>query len=239
LIQLIFEIYDSQINIISKPFELNKERLRKDFMSPKYENRRNEFFATYSEFLQTYIRKKYYDFMNDIQTEVNFFDWFDRNYKPKILNNRTKKKNRLQEENTKIAHKEISSHKSIVTSHRNQQLAADNIYLAKKETPLANQHGQINTINKNNTNINYKDKKNHKHKLYKLPTKDSKKHDIKQNTKKLICHKCKKIDHYQNNCISDKNGRNQPYKNNFKLKTPDLHSEINSLKQKIKRHQNI
>ena len=95
MIQLIFEIYDSQINIISKPFELNKERLRKDFISPKYENRRNEFFATYYEFLQTYIRKKYYDFMNDIQTEVNFFYWFDRNYKPKILNNRTKKKKKI------------------------------------------------------------------------------------------------------------------------------------------------
>ena len=95
LIQLIFEIYDSQINIISKPFELNKERLRKDFISPKYENRRNEFFATYYEFLQTYIRKKYYDFMNDIQIEVNFFYWFDRNYKPKILNNRTKKKKKI------------------------------------------------------------------------------------------------------------------------------------------------
>jgi hypothetical protein len=45
--------------MISKPFELNKERLRKDFMSLKYENRRKEFFATYSEFLQTHIRKKY------------------------------------------------------------------------------------------------------------------------------------------------------------------------------------
>ena len=58
-------------------------------MSPKYENRRKEFFATYSEFLQTHIRKKYYDFMNDIQTEVNFFEWFDKYYKPKILTNRT------------------------------------------------------------------------------------------------------------------------------------------------------
>ena len=35
-------------------------------MSPKYENRRKEFFATFSEFLQAKIRKKYYDFMNDI-----------------------------------------------------------------------------------------------------------------------------------------------------------------------------
>ena len=42
-------------------------------MSPKYENRRKEFFATFSEFLRNYIRDKYYEFMNDIQAEVNFF----------------------------------------------------------------------------------------------------------------------------------------------------------------------
>jgi hypothetical protein len=66
-------MYDPQINMIRKLFELNKERLRKDFMSPKYENRRKEFFATYSEFLRNYVRDKYYEFMNDIQTEVNFF----------------------------------------------------------------------------------------------------------------------------------------------------------------------
>ena len=61
-------MYDPQINMIRKPFELNKERLRKYFMSPKYENRRKEFFATFSEFLRNYIRDKYYEFMNDIQT---------------------------------------------------------------------------------------------------------------------------------------------------------------------------
>ena len=61
-------------------------------MSPKYENRRKEFFATFSEFLRTHIREKYYNFMNDIQTEVNFFEWFDKYYKSKILNDRTTKK---------------------------------------------------------------------------------------------------------------------------------------------------
>jgi hypothetical protein len=40
-------MYDLQINMIRKPFELNKERLRKDFMSPKYENRIKEFFAIF------------------------------------------------------------------------------------------------------------------------------------------------------------------------------------------------
>ena len=37
-------MYDPQINMIRKPFELNKEKLRQDFNSPKYENRRKEFF---------------------------------------------------------------------------------------------------------------------------------------------------------------------------------------------------
>ena len=43
-------------------------------MFPKYENRIKEFFATFLEFLRNYIRDKYYEFMNDIQTEVNFFE---------------------------------------------------------------------------------------------------------------------------------------------------------------------
>ena len=44
---------------------------------------------------------------------------------------------------------------------------ADNIHFAKKQTPLASQYGQINTIKKDNT---YKDKK--KHKLDKIPIVD-------------------------------------------------------------------
>ena len=58
-------------------------------------------------------------------------------------------------------------------------------------------------------------------------TKDSKKKVTKQKNKKPICHKCKKIGHYQNNCVSDKNCRNcrnQPSKSNSKLKTPDIYS---------------
>ena len=103
-------MYDPQINMISKPFKLNKERLKKYFMSSKYENRRKEFFATFSEFLQTHIRKIYYDFMNDIQTEVNFFKWFDKYYKSKILNDRTTK-NLLQNEDK-------ATHKIIITKDR-------------------------------------------------------------------------------------------------------------------------
>ena len=40
-------MYVPQINMITKPFELNKEILRKDFMSAKYENRIKEFFCNF------------------------------------------------------------------------------------------------------------------------------------------------------------------------------------------------
>jgi hypothetical protein len=78
-------MYDPQINMIRKPFVLNKEKLRQDFNSPKYANRRKEFFATFSEFLRNFIRDKYYEFMNDIQTEISFFAWYDHYFKPKLL----------------------------------------------------------------------------------------------------------------------------------------------------------
>jgi hypothetical protein len=121
-------MYDPQINMIRKPFELNKERLRKDFNSPKYENRRKEFFATFSEYLRSYIRDKYYEFMNDIQTEVNFFEWFDHYYKPKLLAGRNTNTNNtlLQKEVIKNSFSLLPSSKtsssdnstSIVTKQR-------------------------------------------------------------------------------------------------------------------------
>jgi hypothetical protein len=111
-------MYDPQINMIRKPFELNKERLRKYFNSPKYENRRKEFFATFSEFLRSYIRDKYYEFMNDIQTEVNFFEWFDHYFKPKLLVGRN---------NNFLLHK----HKE--TMHTSQKTKTDNSLLQKEK----------------------------------------------------------------------------------------------------------
>jgi hypothetical protein len=249
-------MYDSQINMITKPFELNKERLRKDFMSPKYENRRKEFFATFSEFLRTHIREKYYNFMNDIQTEINFFEWFEKYCKPKILADRNT--NSLLQ--NKTTHRPLTTPNTIITKDKTTNHAyrisntpsltpltkththeipntshtrlltpnhaiADNIHFAKKQTLLASQYGQINTIKKDNT---YKDRKKHKlDKIVNPPPEISREKVIKH---KPICYKYKKTDHYQNNCVSNK----KPSKSNSKLKTPDLHSEINSLKQEIK-----
>ena len=47
---------------------------------------------------------------------------------------------------------------------------------------------------------------------------------------KPLCYKCNKLGYYQNNC--------KPPKNKSKLKIPDLHSEINSLKQEIQEIKN-
>jgi hypothetical protein len=131
-------MYDPQINMIRKPFELNKERLRQDFMSRKYEKRRKEFFATFSEFLRNYIRDKYYDFMNDIQTEVNFFEWFDHYFKPKILASRkTNTNNSLLQKATTY---NMPSSTLLPSS-------TDNISLATKRKSLTSQNTKIsNTI---------------------------------------------------------------------------------------------
>ena len=97
-------------------------------MSPKYENRRKEFFATFSEYLRSYIRDKYYEFMNDIQIEVNFFQWFDHQYKPKLLavRNTNTKNTLLQKEVIKNSFSLLPSSKtsssdnstSIITKQR-------------------------------------------------------------------------------------------------------------------------
>ena len=187
-------MYDPQINMITKPFELNKERLRKNFMSPLYEDRRKEFFATFSEFLRTHIRDKYYNFMNDIQTEVNFFEWFDKYYKQKILANRNtnsllqnKATHRLLTTPntiiTKVSPNTIIT-KNMTTNHAHaisntpsltrllttNHTIADNIHLAKKQTLLPSQYGQINTIKKDKKDNTYKDKK--KPKIDKMPIVD-------------------------------------------------------------------
>ena len=124
-------MYDSQINMIRKPFVLNKEKLRQNFNSPKHENRRKEFFATFSEFLRSYIRDKYYEFMNDIQTEVNFFVWFDHYYKPKLLAGRNT--------NNSLPQKEVIKLPSI-----------DNASLTRQDIKISNTKRTSQKINTNN-----------------------------------------------------------------------------------------
>ncbi len=124
-----------------------------------------------------------------------------------------------------------TSHHKLLTL---KQQITDNIHLATRQTLLTSQYGQINTIKKNKKDNTHKDKK--KPKKDKTPRVDSPIIDpLTKNSKekvtnhKPICYKCKKPGHYQNNCVSNKS-----CKSNSKIKTSDLHSEINLLKQEIK-----
>jgi hypothetical protein len=335
-------MYDPQINMIRKPFVLNKEKLRQDFNSPKYENRRKEFFATFSEFLRNYIRDKYYEFMNDIQTEVNFFEWFDHYYKPKILAGRNnnsslhkykqimpnslktktdnfllQKENKstftprntltssilssyshnesltrqnpkisnnkatshiLQEEKeimqdtispniqplTKIhasdtysySHAYKTSHTSLNTKDKNCSHQVSNIsnfpctkiYSREPSDPRQTLHtsAQINTIKKNNKKVKKIKEEVGSLPQVESPTRNSKnKEEFKsdaidpdpliqipkeQAKNRVLCYKCNRFGHYQNNC--------KPPKNKSKLNIPELHSEINTLKQEIQEIKN-
>ena len=62
------------------------------------------------------MRDKYYEFMNDIQTEVNFFAWYDHYFKPKMLAGRNTNFP-LQKEATYNSQDTITKHKSTFTSH--------------------------------------------------------------------------------------------------------------------------
>jgi hypothetical protein len=208
--------------------------------------------------------------MNDIQTEVNFFEWFDHYYKPKILASRNTNTNFLLQKQATHRHIPLTSQNTIIikdkttthtspktlplnsltkthacdipdTSHNKlltpKQQITDNIHLATRQTLLTSQNGQINTIKKNKKDSTQKDKKKPKKDkkdntpivdIVNPPTIDplTKNSEEKVTKHKPLCYKCKKLGHYQNNCVFDKKPS--------KLKTPDLHSEINSLKQEIK-----
>jgi hypothetical protein len=131
----------------------------------------------------------------------------------------------------------------------------NNTHLDKKQTILS-QYGQINTIKKNKKDNNYKDKKKSKKETKTekqdvgsppqvgSPTKNSKdKEELKSDTidpltkipkekakNKVLCYKCNRFGHHQNNC--------KPPKNKSKLNIPKLHSEINTLKQEIQEIKN-
>ena len=67
-------MYDPQINMIRKPFELNKERLRKDFMFPKYENRIKEFFCNFFRIFKK-LHKRQILWVYEWYTNWNQFLW--------------------------------------------------------------------------------------------------------------------------------------------------------------------
>ncbi|GAV87545.1 hypothetical protein CFOL_v3_30971 [Cephalotus follicularis] len=61
--------------IISEPFEINKDLIRKDFLQEKYLRKRFRFFQKYSEDEQNNIRAAWYEYMIKIKAHIMFFDY--------------------------------------------------------------------------------------------------------------------------------------------------------------------
>jgi hypothetical protein len=72
---------NSQICMITRECEINKEKLHKEFVPPKYNDKRKWFFKTFSELEQNHIRNKWYNQMNEVKSDMCFFPWFEQNYR--------------------------------------------------------------------------------------------------------------------------------------------------------------
>jgi hypothetical protein len=80
---------DSQICMISQNFEIYKEKLRKNFMLPEYDEKQNWFFKTFSQPEQVHIRSKQHNYMTEVKANIYFFSWVERTYKKINTINRT------------------------------------------------------------------------------------------------------------------------------------------------------
>ena len=76
--------------------------------------------------------------MNDIQIKVNFFEWFDKYYKSKILNDRTSR-NLLQKENK-------ATHRTIITKARPLTTNTRHIIPNTRSLTTNNANQQLPTI---------------------------------------------------------------------------------------------
>jgi hypothetical protein len=75
-----FEIMMKIRDELNKKYEINKDKLRKDFMSPEYDDKRKWFFNKFSQIEQNDIRTRWYNHMNELRTDIYFFPRFEHNY---------------------------------------------------------------------------------------------------------------------------------------------------------------
>ncbi|GAV70346.1 hypothetical protein CFOL_v3_13844, partial [Cephalotus follicularis] len=78
---------------INKPFEINKDLIRKDFLQEKSLRKRNRFFTKYSETELNNIQTSWYKYMTKIKAHVMFFDYLKFTLSNRKIKNILKKKN--------------------------------------------------------------------------------------------------------------------------------------------------
>jgi len=64
----------SSINVISKPFEINKDYLRQNFNSIENKVKREWFLSHFDLNAQAFIRQEWHSFMEKYQVNVTFFN---------------------------------------------------------------------------------------------------------------------------------------------------------------------
>ena len=69
----------SSINVISKPFVIDKDFLREDFSSPQNSDKR-QWFSTFDKTFKDHLRTVWYKDMEKRQITIPFFLWFDLYY---------------------------------------------------------------------------------------------------------------------------------------------------------------
>ena len=64
----------SSINVISRPFEVSKDYLRQNFNSIKNQVKREWFLSHFDLNVQSFIRQKWFSFMERYKVSVSFFN---------------------------------------------------------------------------------------------------------------------------------------------------------------------
>jgi hypothetical protein len=140
--------------MITREYEINKEKLRKDFMSPEYEHKRTWFFNTFSLIEQNYIRTEWYNQMNEMRTDIYFFHWFEHNYTKidtREVNTINRAKNSwIKLQTNEIIHEEYPPYESISLTYRGSQLVVSPL----KKTSLSDDNKNMDNIIQHNNFTN-------------------------------------------------------------------------------------
>ena len=70
-------VYESQLNVITTDFQIDRELLKADFMSTANSSKRKAFFQTYKEAERRELRAQWYSHMETINENISFFEWFE------------------------------------------------------------------------------------------------------------------------------------------------------------------